>query len=237
MPSRAMRIGIAALTVAGGLSLLGIPGLVTHYESYSSLYDAEYVGAGECAGCHGGIYETWQESPHANMTRVPSPETVVGDFEDHAWHLPESGWEGSATGPVAARMVRKGERYYMALRDPSNQEFVPFPVDYVIGYQYRQTYLTREDDGVLRRLPLQWSVGRQEFFPYWNLQEGSRPTEEDLWAQMGSMNSAWNLFCGRCHTTNLDILDKAADHSWAHTPSGPTTASPARPATGPAAST
>lgn len=103
--------------------------------------------------------------------------------------------------------------YFMDLRIPGQEGFRAFPIDYVVGYQYRQVYLTREPGGVLRRLPLQWSVRREEFFPYWNQQEGSTPTVEDLWSQMTSMNSAWNLFCARCHTTHLNIREKDAAHT------------------------
>ena len=67
----------------------------------------------------------------------------------------------------------------------------------------------------MRRLPLQWSVRRQEYFPYWNLQEGSTTSVQDLRAQMTSQNSAWNLFCARCHTTNLDIQEKNPSHTMA----------------------
>ena len=81
----------------------------------------------------------------------------------------------------------------------------------------RQAYLHREPGGVLRRLPLQWSVERGEYFPYWNLQEQSAPSVDDLWMQMHSQNSAWNLFCARCHVTNLEILEKSPDHTTART--------------------
>ena len=73
------------------------------------------------------------------------------------------------------------------------------------------------DGGVLRRLPLEWSTARHEFFPYWNLQENSDPSLVDLWAQMTSANSAWNLFCARCHTTHLTIANKDAAHTTAET--------------------
>ena len=117
----------------------------------------------------------------------------------------------------AAKMYSSGGKYYMALRHPVSNEFVPFEIAHVIGYQYRQVYVTREAGGVLRRLPLQWSTRLQAYFPYWNVQEGSTPTLEDLWAQMGSQNSAWNLFCARCHTTHLTINDKNAQHTQADT--------------------
>jgi len=100
---------------------------------------------------------------------------------------------------------------------PVSNEYVPFEIEHVVGYQYRQVYVTREAGGVLRRLPLQWSTRRQEFFPYWNLQEGSTPTLNDLWQQMTTANSAWNLFCARCHTTHLTINSKDVAHTQADT--------------------
>ncbi len=118
---------------------------------------------------------------------------------------------------AAAKMYQRDGKYTMALRHPVSNEYVPFEIEHVIGYQYRQVYVTREAGGVLRRLPLQWSTRRQEFFPYWNVQEGSTPTLVDLWQQMGSQNSAWNLFCARCHTTHLTIHYKNAAHTVADT--------------------
>jgi hypothetical protein len=189
----------------------------TEYESYASLYDADYVGAEKCGECHTVIYDQWRDSPHANMTRLPSAETVVGDFDNHTWTLPPEYQLLPDDDIPAARMYTENGDYYMALRDPNNGQFIPFKIDYVIGYQYRQTYLTHEPGGVLRRLPLEWSTARHEFFPYWNLQENSTPSLVDFWAQMTSANSAWNLFCARCHTTHLTIAAKDAAHTTAET--------------------
>jgi predicted CXXCH cytochrome family protein len=206
------------LYLGGFIGLLITTALLsTEYESYASLYDASYTGSETCGDCHTIIYERWQESPHANMTRQPSPASVVGNFDDGEWFLPESARQSALDSQPAARMYQEGEDYYMALRRPDSDQYQPFKIEYVIGYQYRQTYLTREAGGVLRRLPLQWSVEMQEYFPYWNLQEGSTPSSADLWAQMTSLNSAWNLFCARCHTTHLNILAKNEQHTFAQT--------------------
>lgn len=178
----------------------------TRYESYSSLYDAEYVGASTCGTCHTQTYARWKESSHSRMTRPAAPANVVGDFEQASWTLP------GETEP-AARMYREGAEHYMALRDPRRGVMVPFHIDYVVGFQYRQTYLTREAGGVLRRLPLEWSLARKEYFPYWNFQEGTPPSMDDLWQQMTTLNSAWNLFCARCHTTHLQIEAKDENHT------------------------
>jgi len=185
------------------------------FEQYSQRFDAEYVGASVCGECHTQIYPEWQRSPHANMVREPGEISVVGDFDDATWTLPESDWRSPADSEPTAHMYSEDGKYFMSLRVPGTEEFEAFPIEYVVGYQYRQVYLTREAGGVLRRLPLQWSVSRQEFFPYWNLQEGSTASAKDLRDQMTSMNSAWNLFCARCHTTHLMINEKNSSHSFA----------------------
>ncbi len=204
------------LILLGGITtLLVILALSVEYESFTSLYDADYVGSETCGDCHNVIYTRWQSSPHANMTRKPTPDSVVGNFVSGSWMIPNEARLSEFDTLPAIQTYTQDGNYFMSLRRPNSDEYVPFKVAYVIGYQYRQTYLTLEAGGVLRRLPLEWSVVRQEFFPYWNMQENSLPTMEDLWAQMGSLNSAWNLFCARCHTTHLTILNKDANHTYA----------------------
>lgn len=194
-----------------GLALLLVA--FTRYESYTSLYDAEYVGAEKCGECHTVTYETWQASGHAKMVREPSPDTLLADFTDGSWTPPvEARLSPDDTQPVA-RFYTEGEDYYVALRDPTTNEFVPFKVAYIIGSHYRQEFLIQEPDGVIRRFPLQWSIPQGYYFPYWNIQENSLPTLSDLWAQMTVPNSAWNLFCARCHTTHLVIHEKDDAHT------------------------
>ena len=197
------------------VSIVAIAFLV-FLERYSPRYDAEYVGAAVCGECHTQIFPEWQRSPHANMLREPNAQSVVGDFNDASWTLPKADQRKPLDLQPAARMYSDAGKYFMALRVPGKDSFEPFQIDYVVGYQYRQVYLTREAGGVLRRLPLQWSVRRQEYFPYWNLQEGSTASVQDLRAQMTSMNSAWNLFCARCHTTNLSIHERNTSHTVAN---------------------
>ena len=184
---------------------------LTEYESYASLYDAEYVGAETCGECHKVAYADWEVSPHAKMARLASAESVVGDFHNGEFFAP-------GDDIPTAKMFERDNQFFMAIRASNDStEYIEYPIKYTIGFQYRQTYLTEEAGGVLRRLPVQWSVERQEFYPYWNYQEESIPSADDLHAQMQVPNSAWNLFCGRCHTTHLEINDKDAAHTRADT--------------------
>jgi len=179
---------------------------------FEEQFDADYIGSAVCGDCHTIVHGQWSASPHANMVRDPDSGSVVGDFADGEFRLPSDSPDPLA-GEVVARTFQRDGRYYMALRHPEKPEFVGFPIRYVVGYQYRQEYLFREADGVLRRLPLQWSTAKQAFFPYWNIQENSAQTLPDLWAQMETRNSAWNLYCARCHTTNLEIHERDEWHT------------------------
>lgn len=183
-------------------------------DRFEKRFDAAFVGSKACADCHTLVNAQWEVSPHANMVRDPSPTSVVGNFKPGEFKLPANSPDPLA-GQVVARTYQRDSRYFMALKHPTETRFVEFPISKVIGYQYRQEYLTPEAGGVLRRLPLQWSTAMNAYFPYWNIQEGSAQTVEDLWAQMKSLNSAWNLYCARCHTTDLKILAKDNDHTMA----------------------
>ena len=202
---------LAGLVAVIGLALLLVA--FTRYESYTSLYDAEYVGADKCGECHTVTYETWQASGHAKMVREPSPDTLLADFTDGSWTPPVEARTSPDDDQPVARFYTEGEDYYVALRDPNTNEFVPFKVVYILGSHYRQEFLIQEPGGVIRRFPLQWSIPQGYYFPYWNIQENSLPTLTDLWAQMTVLNSAWNLFCARCHTTHLVINDKDDAHT------------------------
>ena len=213
----ATRRWMSFAVIAAIVFVLGAALFVWFVEPFSPRFDASYVGSSECGKCHTGIYAKWKTSPHALMTRRPTEESVVGDFDNGQWSLPEYARQKPGDDQPVARMFKQNDKHYMALRHPTEDRFIPFEIAYVIGFQHRQVYLTQERGGVLRRLPLQWSVPRGEFFSYWNMQENSRPSVNDLWSQMQTTNSAWNLFCARCHTTNLDIRSKNRSHTEAKT--------------------
>jgi hypothetical protein len=200
-----------------GLALfLGVGVAWTYWrvDQFEAEFDAAYVGSAICGDCHTIVHGQWSGSPHANMVRKPELGTVVGDFGNGEFRLPIDSPDPLA-GEVVARTYQRGDDYLMAILHPGRDDFVEFPIEYVIGYQYRQEYLFREPGGVLRRLPLQWSTARQEFFPYWNVQENSDQTVADLWAQMTTTNSAWNLYCARCHVTDLNIVEHDQWHTQA----------------------
>ncbi len=181
-------------------------------EQFDARFDASFVGSQTCGECHTLVHAQWEVSPHANMLRDPSQQSVVGNFKDGEFRLPPESPD-PLRGEVVARTYMRGGAYFMAIRHPTEDRFVEFPITKVVGYQYRQEYLTPEPGGVMRRLPLQWSTATGSYFPYWNVQEGSPQSVADLWEQMTTLHSAWNLYCARCHVTDLDIVAKNPSHT------------------------
>lgn len=203
---KVLTVGISASLLIAALSVWLL------HDDYQRVYQADYVGSEVCGGCHVINYQQWRESPHHKITQEPGRQEVVGDFDDGAWFLPEADRRTALDKLPAVKTYQRNGHYFMALRKPGSDQYHPFKIERVVGYQYRQTYLTQEAGGVLRRLPVQWSVARGDFFAYWNEQEQSVHSVDDLWTQMTSLNSAWNLYCARCHTTNLDVQAKDPYH-------------------------
>ncbi len=192
--------------------LLAVGTIYLFREPAPKVFHADFVGSEVCGDCHWINYDAWKISPHHNIARLPAEDSVVGDFVGGKYYFPQQNIESESAKP-AAKMYQRDGNFYMALHDLAADSYSEFKIDKVIGYQYRQTYLTQEADGVLRRLPIQWSVPRQAFFAYWNEQEQSPQSVHDLWEQMKPLNSAWNLYCARCHTTNLQELSKDPAHT------------------------
>lgn len=203
---------LAAVGVLAAAVLLLLSWAMWSAQDVERRYDADHVGSETCGNCHTVVHAHWARSPHANMIHQPAPDTVIGNFDDATYALPASSPD-PLRGQVVARAFRRGDQYIMALRHPEQDGFVEFPIAYVVGYQYRQEYVTPEAGGVLRRLPLQWSTATQSFFPYWNKQENSPQTLDDLWAQMRTTNSAWNVYCARCHVTDHQVHDTDRFHT------------------------
>ncbi len=197
--------------VAIAVTLLGL--FWFGQDSYAKVYHAEYVGSEACGDCHIINYAAWEISPHHNIANLPNENTVVGNFNNGKFFLNSDSQDHTVDAEPAVKSFQDNGEFFLALKNIDSDGYTPFKVEKVIGYQYRQTYLTQEEGGVLRRLPVQWSVSRGAFFAYWNEQEQSPESVHDLWEQMKPLNSAWNLYCARCHTTNLQEISKDRSHT------------------------
>ena len=80
---RGMFVRLALLGLSP-LIVLGI-GLIFEGRHGNVVFAARgpgYVTSATCAGCHEKAYEAWSGSHHSWALRLPSPENVLGDFDN-----------------------------------------------------------------------------------------------------------------------------------------------------------
>ena len=91
----------------------------------------------------------------AKMFRAYRPADVIGDFS------------GTQIVSDHARAVTDGARHFIEIRRGDNNEWIRYPVDYVIGSKWQQAYATRLPDSRLLVFPIQYSRLRSAWVNYW----------------------------------------------------------------------
>ncbi|MFV8782125.1 tetratricopeptide repeat protein [Microbulbifer sp. SA54] len=152
-----------------------------------------YVGAEACASCHASEFESWQNSHHDMAMKLPTPETVVGDFDNT---------EFDYFGTVS-RFSRQGDKYVVRTDGPDGK-LQDFPVAYTFGIEPLQQYLIELPGGKLQALSVAWDsrsreAGGQRWFHLYPDEE-IKPGDPLHWT---GLNQNWNFMCADCHSTNF----------------------------------
>jgi len=147
-----------------------------------------FVGSVACGACHAGELEAWSDSHHSWALRLPTPENVLGDFDDA--NLEHKG--------VTSRFFRDGDRFLVET-DGADGELATFDVKYVIGVAPLQQYLVELDGGRLQALDLAWDVDQKRWFHLY--------PSEDVAAGNGlhwtGFYKNWQSRCAVCHQTDF----------------------------------
>jgi hypothetical protein len=104
----------------------------------------------------------------ARMFRAYSPADVIGDFS------------GTQVVSDHARAVKDGARHFIEIRRGDNNEWIRYPVDYVIGSKWQQAYATRLPDSRLLVFPIQYSRLRSAWVNYWGLVDAPGSPRTDI---------------------------------------------------------
>jgi predicted CXXCH cytochrome family protein len=163
-----------------------------------------FAGSEACRDCHQEAYSDWQGSHHDLAMQVPSPQTVLGDFDDASFTY----------NGVTTRFYREGERY-MVRTDGENGKLTDFPVEYVFGVYPLQQYLLPMSRGRLQALTVAWDSrpageGGQRWF---HLYPGEAIDHEDPLHWTGPYHN-WNTRCAECHSTDVRKNYDAATRSF-----------------------
>lgn len=159
-----------------------------------------YAGSQVCRECHARAYTNWQSTGMAKMFRPYRAADVIGDF--------------SGTQIVAghARAVTDGARHFIEIRRGDNNQWVRYPVDYVIGSKWQQAYATKLADARLLVFPIQYSRLRSAWVNYWQLVDAPGTPRTDI-AQFHRApgDAVYQTTCAPCHTSQLSFTGGAVE--------------------------
>jgi predicted CXXCH cytochrome family protein len=153
--------------------------------------EAYYMGSKVCSGCHAEHYDGWKTTIHPYKIQDASEYTVVGDFVTN---------NELTVGGYTTKMSKKDGKFYVTTLGQDGKEHT-YEVKYTIGGIWKQRYLTEFPNGELHVLPVQWNVDTRQWVDYHGLKK-YKPGDENYWSDR---NRIWQIKCGSCHTTGLQI--------------------------------
>ncbi|MCB1675118.1 MAG: tetratricopeptide repeat protein [Halioglobus sp.] len=152
-----------------------------------------FTGSQACASCHASEYAHWQGSHHDLAMQLPTPQTVLGDFNDASFTY----------NGVTTRFMRRGDEFIVRT-DGEDGKLTDFPVRYVFGVYPLQQYLLPLSRGRLQALSIAWDArpeaeGGQRWY---HLYPQEQIDHDDPLHWTGPYQN-WNTRCAECHSTDL----------------------------------
>lgn len=148
----------------------------------------EFVGTETCRGCHEGQYRDWSGSHHDWAIKKPTPETVLGNFDEAVFE----------SGNVRMRFYRENEDFLVETSEPVEGRSV-FAVKFAVGVEPLQQYLVELDRGRLQALDVAWDVEGKRWFDLYP-DDTSKPGDGFHWS--GPYKN-WQARCASCHQTDF----------------------------------
>ncbi len=140
-----------------------------------------YASSARCVSCHPANVSSWEASYHRTMTRIASPASVLGDFEDVRLDLDGADY----------RLVRDGDSFAVVLPDQDRREIVM-----TTGSHRMQVYWFEDSGRVTGQLPFVWLIPEARWIP--RNAAFLRPPGLTHHSEAGR----WNETCVRCHSTH-----------------------------------
>ncbi|MDX1423465.1 MAG: multiheme c-type cytochrome [Kiloniellales bacterium] len=147
-----------------------------------------YLTSEACAACHDDVTARWRGSHHAWAWRLPTDETVLGDFDDARVDL-----DGGA-----ATFARRDGSFRLTAEGPDGEPR-EFEIVGTVGVAPLQQYLVETEPGRLQAPDVAWDdVERRwyDLYPDLDLAHG------DGLHWTGPYKN-WNSRCAECHATGF----------------------------------
>lgn len=206
------------------IEALAITGQTTRVESGQKFFgDARYVGSDSCKSCHEKQHAEWAATWHAKMERLPSPDIVLGDFNNRVITYKDVAVKGKdGKEEKLAFQVRTSQRdgkFFFTVLDKDNAaNDQTFEIAKTLGGKWDQHYEIRIGENFFPAL-VRWNVAAKD----WNI-ASYRP--EDWVAADGtpdgrplrldeiSKSRVAEAKCSGCHTTGYEFYKDAAAGHW-----------------------
>ena len=162
----------------------------------------DYVGSETCITCHQDAAEAWAGSHHALAWTMPSPDTVVADFDGTVFEH-----DG-----MTARFRIEEVAYHVSVTEKDGVT-TDYRVHSVAGIEPLQQYLLETEPGRLQSFDVVWDTQEGGWFHLYPDQD--LPPDDGLhWT--GPYKN-WNARCAECHATGYEKNYDAAMRSYAST--------------------
>lgn len=198
---------LAAAAVVYSWWMSGRPPTASRVAPPAAPAQANFVGAGACAGCHSVETAAWQNSQHAKAMQHATTATVLGNFNNARFNY----------GGIVSTFFRRDGKFFVNT-DGADGALADFEVLYTFGLYPLQQYLVAFPDGRLQALSIAWDARptAQGGGRWYHLYPDEHMTYQDPlhWTRL---NQNWNWMCADCHTTKLERHYAAASNTYATT--------------------
>jgi Flp pilus assembly protein TadD len=154
---------------------------------------ATFVGREKCAPCHAEELRRWTGSHHDLAMQEPTPDTVLGDFENARFtHY-----------GVVSTFTRKDEKYFVRTDGPEGK-LTEYPIAYTFGVYPLQQYLIAFPGGRYQALNVVWDArpAKEGGHRWFHLYPKEEVSFRDPLHWTGPYQN-WNFMCAECHSTNV----------------------------------
>ena len=148
-----------------------------------------YVSSRSCQSCHPRNHASWYGSYHRTMTQIPTPENVLGPFQDTQLQLHGSTY----------RLERQGREFWVTLpasRAAGKNIESRRKIVLMTGSHHAQVYwLASGNRRKVEILPFIYHLGQKRWIP--EKSSFLAPPTESVSTRSGE----WNVVCVKCHVT------------------------------------
>ena len=163
-----------------------------------------FAGSDSCQGCHAQEHDKWRDSHHDLAMQLPTPDTVLGNFDNASF---------TYNNVITTFSTEQG--VYRVRTDGEDGKLTEYDVAYVFGVYPLQQYLLPLDRGRLQALSIAWDArplaeGGQRWY---HLYPDEPIDHKDPLHWTGPYQN-WNTRCAECHSTDLQKNYSAATRSF-----------------------